>query len=124
MKTILFTLALMLVIYQNECWSQNESKTPETCIYIPNNPSVRCDDYNKDLPWMFPLLPPALLIKWKYLRGGEPPFSPPTLLLGPWYGGRESAGVYTVILTYSSGQNPATEDNTLENLQQQVNLIK
>lgn len=48
MKTILFTLALMLVMYQNECWSQTESKAPETCIYIPNNLSVRCDDYNKD----------------------------------------------------------------------------
>ena len=120
MKTILFTLAM----YQNECWSQNESKTPENCIYIPKNLSVRCDDYNKDFTLDVSVTSPCIIHKMEvFTRWGTPVFTTTTAPWS-WYGGRESAGVYNVVLTYSKGQNPATEGKTMETLQQSVNLIK
>lgn len=124
MKTILFTLAMMLVMYENECWSQNESKTPETCIYIPKNLSVRCDDYNKDFTLDVSVTSPCIIHKMEvFTRWGTPVFTTTTAPWS-WYGGRESAGVYNVVLTYSKGLNPATEGKTIETLQQSVNLIK
>jgi hypothetical protein len=124
MKTILFTLAMMLVMYENECWSQNESKTPETCIYIPKNLSVRCDDYNKDFTLDVSVIPPCTIHKMEvFTRWGTPVFTTTTAPWS-WYGGRESAGVYNIVLTYSKGLNQATEGKTMETLQQSVNLIK
>jgi hypothetical protein len=124
MKTILFTLAMMLVMCQNECWSQNESKTPETCIYIPKNLSVRCDDYNKDFTLDVSVTSPCIIHKMEvFTRWGTPVFTTTTAPWS-WYGGRESAGVYNVVLTYSKGLNQATEGKTMETLQQSVNLIK
>lgn len=124
MKTILFTLALIQVIIQNECWSQNESKTPETCIYIPKNLSVRCDDYNKDFTLDVSVTSPCIIHKMEvFTRWGTPVFTTTTAPWS-WYGGKESAGVYNVLLTYSRGQNSATEDKTMETLKQSVNLIK
>lgn len=124
MKTILFTLAMMLVMYENECWSQNESKTPETCIYIPKNLSVRCDEYNKDFTLDVSVTSPCIIHKMEvFTRWGTPVFTTTTAPWS-WYGGRESAGVYNVVLTYSKGQNPATEGKTKETSQQSVNLIK
>lgn len=124
MKTILFTLALIPVINQNECWSQTESKTPETCIYIPNNLSVRCDDYNKDFTLDVSVISPCTIHKMEvFTRWGNPVFTTTTAPWS-WYGGRESAGVYNVVLSYSRGQNPATVGKTMETLQQSVNLIK
>jgi len=46
MKAI-FTLALILIMNHNATWGQTESKTTETCLFVPNNISIRCDDYNK-----------------------------------------------------------------------------
>ncbi len=124
MKTILFTLAMMLVMCQNECWSQNESKTPETCIYIPKNLSVRCDDYNKDFTLDVSVTSPCIIHKMEvFTRWGTPVFTTTTAPWS-WYGGRESAGVYNIVLTYSKGLNQATEGKTMETLQQSVNLIK
>ena len=97
-----------------------QTKNPHTasCIYIPNNISVRCDDYNKVFTLELGSDSECRIQKMEvFSRWGNTLFSteaPPC----KWYGGKEAAGTYNVVVTYSE------EAGEIKTSTQSVYLIK
>ncbi|MCF8220451.1 MAG: gliding motility-associated C-terminal domain-containing protein [Cryomorphaceae bacterium] len=102
MSTVFFTAWLGFIALHSS-YILGQTKTPNTpsCIYIPNNISVRCDDYNKDFTLEISSASECRIQKMEVIsRWGNILYSteaPPW----EWYGGKEAAGTYNVVVTYS-----------------------
>ncbi len=101
MKAVLSTLGLALIsFFSGSILGQENPTQVPSCLFIPNNISVRCDDYNKDFTLEIGSNSECSIQKMEvFSRWGNTLFStevPPW----EWYGGKESTGAYNVVVTY------------------------
>lgn len=119
MRTVFITSWLGFISL-NCSYILGQSKTTNmpSCIYIPNNISIRCDDYNKDYTLEIRSDSECRIQKMEvFSRWGNTLFSkeaPPWV----WYGGKEAAGTYNVVLSYLK------ENGEINTITQAVYLIK
>jgi hypothetical protein len=119
MSTVFFTAWLGFIALHSS-YILGQTKTPNTpsCIYIPNNISVRCDDYNKDFTLEIGSGSECRIQKMEvFSRWGNTLFST-EVSPWEWYGGKEAAGTYNVVVTYSE------EAGEIKTSTQSVYLIK
>lgn len=99
-------------------YGQKESENTYACIFIPNNMSERCDHYNKDFTLDVLLTAPCVIKNMKVLdRWGTVLYSTDKAPW-TWYGGKEAAGTYNVVVTYTE------EAGEIKTSTQSVYLIK
>jgi hypothetical protein len=121
-KYSLILLVGIIVHRGSAVYGQKESENTYACIFIPNNISVRCDNYNKDFTLDVLLTAPCVIKNMKVLdRWGTVLYSTDQ---GPWtwYGGLESPGIYHVTVSYIRAENQS--ETELKSITQAVYLIK
>lgn len=122
MRTVFTALLGFIALHSSYILGQTKTPNTPSCIYIPNNISVRCDDYNKDFTLDVLLTAPCVIKNMKVLdRWGTVLYSTDQ---GPWtwYGGLQPAGVYNVTVSYIRAENQSEPE--LKSITQAVYLIK